>query len=105
MINEVPIDKYVGHGVVLDFTNKPKRYSITKNDIATKLDKLGHKVGPGYMLFFYTGYTSKSRTKDWLEHPELSEEACRYIVKLGINAVGCSRPGSSTLSRAQDIAT
>jgi arylformamidase len=94
MINEVPIKKYVGHGVVLDFSNKKPRYSITRRDISSQLEKSGHvKVGPGWMLFFYTGYTEKSRTKDWLEHPELSEDACKYIVELGVNAVGFDAPG------------
>jgi arylformamidase len=93
MINEVPIKKYVGRGVVLDFSNREPRYAISRKNISSQLEKAGHKVGPGWMLLFYTGYTEKSRTKDWLEHPELSEDACNYIVKLGVNAVGFDAPG------------
>lgn len=93
MIDEVPIRKYVGSGLVLDFTEKPSHYSITRNDIASKLQKLDRKIGPGWILLFYTGYTSKSRTNEWLDHPDLSEDACNYLVELGVEAVGFDAPG------------
>ncbi len=92
-IDKVPLDRYVGRGIVLDFSNKPARYPITRNDIVSMLEKSGRKAGPGYVLLFYTGYSSKSRTKEWLDHPELSEDACKYIVELGVNAVGFDAPG------------
>jgi arylformamidase len=94
MIDEVPIGKYVGRGLVLDFTNKSPRYSITRSDISSRIEKSGRKnVGRGWMLFFYTGYGAKSRTGEWLDHPELSEDACNYIVELGVEAVGFDAPG------------
>lgn len=92
-IDKVPIDRYVGRGIVLDFTEKPPRYPITRKDISSRLEKSGRKVGSGWMLFFYTGYTEKSRTKEWLDHPELSEDACKYLVELGVNAIGFDAPG------------
>jgi arylformamidase len=45
------------------------------------------------VLFFFTGYTDKSRTDAWLKHPRLSEDACKYIVELGVNAIGFDAPG------------
>ncbi len=92
-VDKVPVEKYVGRGIVLDFTGKPPRYPITRNDISSRLKKSRGKAGPGSMLFFYTGYTEKSRTKEWLDHPELSEDACKYIVELGVNAIGFDAPG------------
>jgi arylformamidase len=92
-IDKVPINKYVGRGVVLDFTNVAPKYSIKRSDIAMKLEESGHKVGPGWMLFFFTGYSAKSRSNEWLNHPQLSEDACRYIVELGVEAVGLDAPG------------
>ncbi|MGI0080923.1 MAG: cyclase family protein, partial [Nitrososphaerales archaeon] len=47
---------------------------------------------PGWILLFYTGYTEKDRTNDWMEHPELSDDACRYIAELGVNAIGFDAP-------------
>ena len=88
-VDRVPISKYVSRGLVLDLSNKPAKYSITKDDVwsATKV-----RVGPGWVLLFYTGFTAKAGTDDWLNHPVLSEEACQYIAELGVNAVGFDAP-------------
>ncbi|MDG6906759.1 MAG: cyclase family protein [Nitrososphaerota archaeon] len=91
-IDKVPINRYVGKGIVLDFTKVPPRYSITKEDISSRIEKSGRKVGRGWMLLFHTGYTEKSRTNEWMNHPELSDEACKYIVSLEVNAVGFDAP-------------
>jgi arylformamidase len=92
-IDRVPVNRYVGPAIVLDFTNKPPEYSITREDISSLLQKSQRSVGKGWMLFFYTGYSEKSRTDLWLKHPRLSEDACNYIVELGVNAVGFDAPG------------
>jgi arylformamidase len=92
-IDKVPVSKYVARGVVLEFTKETPKYSIAKSDIVSRLEKKGKSVGPGWMLFFHTGYTAKSRTSDWLNHPYLSEDACKYIVELGVEAVGLDAPG------------
>jgi arylformamidase len=88
-VDNVPIGRYVSQGIVLDFTNKNPRYSISKEDIRRSIDS---RVGPGWAILFHTGYTEKSNTDQWMEHPELSEEACKYIAELGVNAVGFDAP-------------
>ena len=92
-IDKVPIKKYVAKGIVLNFTKQAPKYSITRNDIFSRLEKSGQKVGPGWILLFHTDYTSKSRTSEWLNHPQLSEDACKYIVELGVEAVGFDASG------------
>ena len=89
-VDKVPIDRYVSQGIVLDFSRRPPRYSISKEDIKSRLEK--YKVGSGWVLLFHTGYTEKSNTDQWMEHPELSEDACKYIAELGVNAVGFDAP-------------
>ncbi len=92
-VDKVPLNRYVGKGVVLDFMNKLPRYAITRKDIANALEKTGQKAGPGTMLLFLTGYTAKWRkTAEWMNHLDLSEDACNYIVKLGVNAIGFDAP-------------
>ncbi len=91
-IDRVPLEKYVGPGVVLDFSKKPPMYSITKDNVVTEIKATGRKVGKGWILLFYTGYTAKSKTDEWMKHPELSEEACRYLADLQVNAIGFDAP-------------
>jgi len=93
-IDQVPISKYLGRGVVLDFSKKPAMYPIKKEDVVNGLDQLGakEKIGQGWVLLFYTGYTAKSRTPEWVKHPELSKEACEYIADLRVNAIGFDAP-------------
>jgi arylformamidase len=91
-IDQVPLHRYLGPGIVLDFNNKGKNYDITKNDIEKALEKSGRKLPPGGILLFYTGYTDKANSSDWMEHPALSEGASRYVVDLKANAVGFDSP-------------
>jgi kynurenine formamidase len=78
----------------LDFSQKPQRYSIGKEDILKAIQATGKtgRIGTGWVLLFYTGYTAKASTPQWLDHPELSEEACNFIVELNVNAIGFDAP-------------
>jgi arylformamidase len=88
-IEKVPLRHFLGNGLVLDFSKKPKRHAITKVDLEKALGAAGHnKSGKGWILLLHTGYTAKSRTPDWLEYPDLTEEACKLIIERGFEAVG-----------------
>lgn len=93
-VEKVPLETYIGKGVVLDFRGRKPNYSITRKDIENALAKNGlkGKVGRGWILLFHTGYTKKAGTRRWLEHPELSGEACRFITRLRVNAIGFDAP-------------
>lgn len=91
-VDQVPLNRYVGQGLVLDLRNKGKNYDITKEDIESSIRKLGQKPSEGSIILFYTGYTDKSNTSEWMEHPALSEGACRFLVDLKPNAVGFDSP-------------
>ena len=91
-IDQVPLDRYVGPGLVLDFTNKGKNYEITKEDVETWLRRKNIAPDPGAIFLFYTGYTDKSTSTEWMEHPSLGETTCNYLVSLKVNAVGLDAP-------------
>jgi arylformamidase len=92
-IDKIPISRYVSNGVVLDFSKKPANYAISKEDIVTALKSAGKKeVGPGWALLFYTGYTAKSGSPEWLKHPELNEGAAKFIADKDVNAIGFDAP-------------
>jgi len=92
-IDKIPISRYVSNGVVLDFSKKNSNYGISATDIASELRSAGKSdIGPGWALLFYTGYTSKAGTPEWLKHPELDESASKFIAERNVNAIGFDAP-------------
>jgi arylformamidase len=93
-IDKVPLSTCLCRGVVLDFSDVGPNYSIRRQDIERRLAKLGKqdKVGPGWAVLIYTGYSAKAGTPEWMQHPELSEDACNYLAGLRVAAVGIDAP-------------
>jgi len=92
-IDKIPISRYVSNGVVVDFSKKPANYAITKEDIIKALQAAGNKdIGPGWALLFYTGYTAKAGSPEWLKHPEINEDAAKFIAGKDVNAIGFDAP-------------
>lgn len=93
-VDKVPLTTYVAKGAVLDLSGKPPKSMITKEDVRGRIKDRGlqRKLGPGWALLLYTGWTGKAGTPGWLQYPELSVEACEAIVGLGVNAVGLDSP-------------
>lgn len=93
-VDKVPLTTYIGRGVVLDLTNKGPHSSISRDDIIDGLRAAGveKKVGPGWVVLLFTGWTAKAGTPQWLEYPELSTQACDALVDLKVSAVGLDSP-------------
>jgi arylformamidase len=91
-IDQVPVKRYVGPGVLLDFTKKPANYVITKKDLESQLGHAPERSASGSIILFHTGYSDKAASSEWMDHPSLSEEASRFLVDLQVNAVGFDAP-------------
>ncbi len=91
-VEKVPLERFMGKGVVIDVSNKPSKYEITPEDIETQLRELGVSVGPGWILLFYTGYDRKIGTPEFFNHPGLGWAASKYIAELEVNAIGFDAP-------------
>ena len=94
-VDRMPLTRYIGRGVVLDFSKRPKRFQIKRADVEKAMAETGHagEVGKGWVVLFYVGYTAKNRSPDWMEHPDITKEAAAYLVGLGVEAVGVDAPG------------
>ena len=68
------------------------KLAITK-DITSRI-KLANKeiTLPGWVILFFTGFTDKAKSSDWLNNPGLSEEVVRFIVEMRCNAIGIDAP-------------
>ncbi len=91
-VDEMPVNTYVGWATVIDFSNLSPEHIISKEEIEKKVLSLPFKVGKGWILLLYTGYSYKAGTPEWLKYPSLSEEACEYIAELGVKGVGIDAP-------------
>jgi len=93
-IDKMPLSHFVGHGVVLDFSRKPRKFQIKKADVRNALKVTAHagEVGKGWIVLFHLDYTSRSRAPDWMEHPDITAEAAQYLVELGVEAIGVDAP-------------
>ena len=93
-IDELPLRHFVGNGLVLDVSKRPKRRPIAADEIEKALERAGRERlnGKGWILLLRTGYTAKSRTPEWLDYPDLTREACDLIVKRGFEGVGLDSP-------------
>jgi len=91
-IEKVPADTYVGWSTALDFTNLPPNHEISEEELKAKVEALPFKVGEGWIILLHTGYSDKAGTEEWYKHPGLSEGACKYLVELGVKAIGVDAP-------------
>jgi len=89
-IDRISLARYVGKGIVLDFSKHPPRGNIGKRDIVRALEEEGLKSDPNpdLVLLFYTGYTRQFGTAAWMDNPSLTREACHFIARLKVKAIG-----------------
>jgi kynurenine formamidase len=91
-IDAMPLERFMGKGVVVDASKLKPRELITRSYVEAKIKELGVNVGKGWVVLFYTGYDKKAGTREWYDHPGLDETAAKYLVELGVNAVGIDAP-------------
>jgi len=91
-IDELPLEKFICRGVVVDASMKEEKEEIKREDVENALKNLGVSVGPGWIVLFYTGYDELAGRPEWFNHPGLGEEASKYLVQLGVSAVGIDAP-------------
>jgi arylformamidase len=85
-LDQVPLERFLGEGPVLDFSSKGTQEPITYDDLDARADK----VKKGDIVMLYTG-RGKDRgfndryLKEW---PSIDESGAKWIVEKGVNMVG-----------------
>ena len=82
-LNDFPVERFIGQGIVLDFSDKGDIYEITREDIMAHADEL-KKVD---FAILNTGWAKYYGTWDFFRHPYLSGDAA-LALELGIKIVG-----------------
>ena len=79
-IDEVPLDRFVGIGVIVDARSVGARGRITWERIAPVADQ----ITPGCIVILHTGWSAHFGTETYFENPFLDADACRRLIELGV---------------------
>lgn len=83
-IDEVPLDRFVGEGVIVDARDAGARGRVTVAHLAPVLDRLR----PGCIVLLRTGWSDHYGTARYFDHPYLDREACALILERGVRTIG-----------------
>ncbi|KMZ55834.1 cyclase family protein [Dorea sp. D27] len=83
-LNDFPVERFIGKGIVLDFSDRGEIYEITREDIMAYAEELKQVD----FAILNTGWAPYYGTWDFFRHPYLSGDAALALVELGIKIVG-----------------
>jgi kynurenine formamidase len=79
-IDEVPLIRFVGRGVVVDATGLGPREPITWSLVQPVVDRLG----PDAVVLLHTGWSKHAGSPAYFDHPYLDADACLRMLDLGV---------------------
>ena len=83
-IDELPLERFIGRGIVLDVTGLEPRTEITWSKISAS----AASAGPGDIILIKTGWSEYFGTIKYFDHPYLSAEACQHLLDQGVLVFG-----------------
>ena len=83
-IDELPVQLFVGDGVLVDVTGKSDRELIEPGDI----EPYENEIAEGDFVILKTGRDKYFGTSKYYFHPYLSPEGARLLLKMGVSLVG-----------------
>ena len=79
-LDAIPVDRFVGPGVVIDATDLGARGEIRWEHVAPVADRLR----PGVIALLRTGWSRHYGAPAYFENPFLEAEACQRMLELGV---------------------
>src|ERR687890_629827 len=83
-LDELPLERFLGPGVVVDCTGLGSRGLIGWERLAPHAERFA----PGTIVLLRTGWDAHRDTEMFFAHPFLDGDACRRIVEHGVRTVG-----------------
>ncbi|MEQ1735256.1 MAG: cyclase family protein [Rhodoglobus sp.] len=83
-IDELPLERFVGPGVVVDVRGIGAREPIVWEHIAPVAERLS----PASVLLLHTGWSTHYGTDRYFDNPFLDADACRRVLELGVTTFG-----------------
>ena len=82
-VDEIPVGRFVGPGVVVDATGLGAREEIGWDLVEPVADRLG----PGVIVLLHTGWSAHYGSPSYFDHPFLGADACERLLELGIRTI------------------
>jgi kynurenine formamidase len=88
-IDELPLERFFGPGVVLDFTDRADGDAVTDEDVAGALDVAGHTLKPGDIVLLRTGRDAYYGQAGYIDRgPGATAAATRWLYERGVRVMG-----------------
>ena len=83
-MDEIPVNRFIGNGVLVDVTGKGSGESIGIDDLTPVIDQ----IKPEDFLIFHTGWDRFFGQKAYLKHPYISPDLADKILHMEVSLVG-----------------
>ncbi|CAK7087059.1 cyclase family protein [Tissierella carlieri] len=88
-IDEVPLDWFFGHGVIVDFRDKADGYKVTSKDFIEYFEKIDYKLKKGDIVLIMTGAPKYWGTERFLTAGcGMGKEATLWLIEQGVRVMG-----------------
>ncbi len=83
-IDELPLDRFMGRGIIVDARTVGERSPITWDH----LRPVETELAPGAIVLLHTGWSKHYGTDRYFDHPYLAADACERLLAAGIRTIG-----------------
>ena len=88
-IDELPLEMFIGPGVVLDVTGRADGEAIDPDDLSRCLSEIGHELSAGDIVLLHTGCDVFYGQPEYIEHgPGVTRSATQWLYDRGIRVMG-----------------
>lgn len=88
-IDELPLERFFGPGVVLDFRTRADGEAIDRADVEQALAGLGHRLAAGDIVLMHTGRDAFYGEADYIDRgPGVTAAATRWLHEQGVRVMG-----------------
>ncbi len=93
-IEQIPLERCLGPGVVFDMTHKADNDPITVDDMEAALEQAGCEIGPENIVLIRTGRDRLIETKEyWTSGTGMSAAATDWLLDRGVTVTGIDQWG------------
>jgi kynurenine formamidase len=88
-IDELPLERFFGPGVVLDFSDRADGEAVDAADLKSALDAIPHTLEPGDIVLIRTGRDAFYGQEGYMDRgPGVTAAATRWMYEQGVRVMG-----------------